>query len=89
MLSAGSYSPETGSTLSVWKKTSWRMSANQNDGIDTPKTEVSRTSASSGRPRHRAATSPAGTPSTSASSSAAPTSSSEAGARVARSESTG
>ena len=85
----GEYSPATGSRRSRWAKTSWRMSAIQKIGIDTPRMAPALIAWSLARPGQRAEISPSGTATTSAMIMAAMTSSSEAGAATARSDSTG
>ena len=38
----GSYWPATGSSRSRWAKTSWKINASQNTGMETPSTEPTR-----------------------------------------------
>ena len=85
----GEYSPAAGSTCSRWLKTSWRMSAIQKIGMDTPRIDTARMAWSTRPPGQRADTSPSGTATASAMISAAVTSSSEAGAAVPMSDRTG
>ena len=84
----GEYSPATGSRCSRCAKTSWKISAIQNTGIDTPRIAPALTTWSAARPGRIADHSPSGTPTRTAITSATMTSSSVAGAAVPRSDST-
>ena len=83
------YSPAAGSQPSRWANTSWRISAAQKTGIETPITEAILTRTSGSRPLNRAEISPSGRPTISARKRPAVTSSIDAGSAVLRSDNTG